>query len=94
MIEDCLYTNKSYPVDLLVRTSGEVRLSDFLLWQCNATNLTFVKKMWPEFSIWDFYMAILNFQLNFNLIEVKLKIKKKFFLIFFQRNYDNRCQNE
>jgi ditrans,polycis-polyprenyl diphosphate synthase len=33
LIEQCLYTSHSRPVDLLVRTSGEVRLSDFLLWQ-------------------------------------------------------------
>ncbi|RNA39840.1 dehydrodolichyl diphosphate syntase complex subunit DHDDS [Brachionus plicatilis] len=69
LIEQCLYTSNSFPVDLLVRTSGEVRLSDFLLWQCNATNLTFVKQMWPEFSVWNFYMAILNFQLNHHHIE-------------------------
>lgn len=33
LLESCFYTNKSRPVDLLIRTSGEVRLSDFLLWQ-------------------------------------------------------------
>ncbi len=33
LIDKCLYTGNSYEVDLLVRTSGEVRLSDFLLWQ-------------------------------------------------------------
>ncbi|CAF1102947.1 unnamed protein product [Brachionus calyciflorus] len=76
LIENSLYTNNSYDVDLLVRTSGEVRLSDFLLWQSSFSVLTFVKQMWPEFSIWNFYMAILNYQLNFDQIH-KLKISLK-----------------
>jgi len=69
LINNCLYTGDSNDVDLLVRTSGEVRLSDFLLWQTDFSVLSFVKKMWPEFSIWDFYMGILNFQLNYNAIQ-------------------------
>lgn len=72
LIERCLYTGNSHEVDLLVRTSGEVRLSDFLLWQSNFSVLSFVKQMWPEFSIWNFYMGILNFQLNYDEIQ-KLK---------------------
>ena len=36
LISKCLYTGDSYDVDLLVRTSGEVRLSDFLLWQVSS----------------------------------------------------------
>lgn len=50
------------PVDLLIRTSGEVRLSDFLLWQSSFSYLSFLKPLWPEFSIWDFYGAILQYQ--------------------------------
>lgn len=69
LIEKCLYTGNSHEVDLLVRTSGEVRLSDFLLWQSSHSVLSFVNQTWPEFSIWNFYMGILNFQLNFNAIE-------------------------
>lgn len=72
LIENCLYTNNSLDVDLLVRTSGEVRLSDFLLWQSNFSAISFVKKTWPEFSVWNFYMGILNFQLNSDNIQ-KLK---------------------
>ncbi|XP_077968427.1 dehydrodolichyl diphosphate synthase complex subunit DHDDS-like [Styela clava] len=49
-------------VDLLIRTSGEVRLSDFLLWQSTFSYLSFLKALWPEFSIWDFYGAILLYQ--------------------------------
>lgn len=73
LIEKCLYTGNSYDVDLLVRTSGEVRLSDFLLWQSSYSVLSFVKKTWPEFSIWNFYMGILNYQINLDTIN---KLKK------------------
>ena len=38
LIEQCLYSNKSRDVDLLIRTSGEVRLSDFLMWQVFTNN--------------------------------------------------------
>ena len=41
LIEKCLYTNNSFDVDLLVRTSGEVRLSDFLLWQVSGQMVRF-----------------------------------------------------
>lgn len=40
-------------VDLLIRTSGEVRLSNFLLWQCAYAEMFFVNKYWPEFSSLD-----------------------------------------
>jgi len=69
LIEKCLYTSHSHEVDLLVRTSGEVRLSDFLLWQANYSVISFINKMWPELSIWNFYMGIINYQLNFDYIQ-------------------------
>jgi len=69
LLEKSLYTSHSHDVDLLVRTSGEVRLSDFLLWQSNASVLSFVNQLWPEFSIWNFYMAIVNYQLNYSSIK-------------------------
>ncbi len=40
----------SKPVDLLIRTGGEQRLSDFLLWECAYAELVFSKRMWPEFD--------------------------------------------
>jgi undecaprenyl diphosphate synthase len=40
-------------VDILIRTSGEVRLSNFLLWQCAYAEMFFVQKFWPEFTPFD-----------------------------------------
>lgn len=45
-------------VDLLVRTGGEQRLSDFLLWECAYAELYFTDRMWPEFSRDDFARAL------------------------------------
>ncbi|XP_047989465.1 dehydrodolichyl diphosphate synthase complex subunit DHDDS [Leguminivora glycinivorella] len=50
------------PPDLLVRTSGEVRLSDFMLWQISDTVLYFTDVLWPEFTIWSLLAAIIHFQ--------------------------------
>ena len=48
--------------DLLIRTSGECRLSNFLLWQCAYTEFYFIDKFWPDFEKDDLYLAIRNFQ--------------------------------
>jgi undecaprenyl diphosphate synthase len=48
-------------VDLLIRTGGEQRLSDFLLWECAYAELTFSPKMWPEWTAADLAAAIENF---------------------------------
>jgi undecaprenyl diphosphate synthase len=45
-------------VDLLIRTSGEQRLSDFLLWECAYAEMIFTRRMWPEFSEEDLASAI------------------------------------
>jgi undecaprenyl diphosphate synthase len=49
-------------VDLVIRTGGEQRLSDFLLWECAYAELLFVQKMWPEFSSEDFAEALADFR--------------------------------
>ena len=60
--ESELYT-KNYPdPDLLIRTSGEYRISNFLLWQLAYTELYFSPKLWPEFKKNDFFEAILEYQ--------------------------------
>ncbi|KAL0883688.1 hypothetical protein ABMA27_015809 [Loxostege sticticalis] len=48
--------------ELLVRTSGEVRLSDFMLWQVSNSVLYFTDVLWPEFTIWNLLAAIIHFQ--------------------------------
>jgi len=48
--ESCLDTCNIPPVDLLIRTSGEIRLSNFLLWQCAYAELFFTKTLWPDFT--------------------------------------------
>ena len=45
-------------VDLVIRTGGEQRLSDFLLWECAYAELLFVKTMWPEFTAADLAIAL------------------------------------
>nr|CAD7591093.1 unnamed protein product [Timema genevievae] len=62
LISDCLYTNKSQDPDLLIRTSGEVRFSDFLLWQISCSCVYFTKVLWPEFSFWDMLSAVFYYQ--------------------------------
>ena len=49
-------------VDLVVRTGGEQRLSDFLLWECAYAELRFVDKMWPEFDADDLADAMADFR--------------------------------
>jgi undecaprenyl diphosphate synthase len=49
------------PVDLLVRTGGERRLSDFLLWECAYAELSFLPVMWPDFTPEVFARAVADF---------------------------------
>jgi undecaprenyl diphosphate synthase len=58
------YMNTSaYPdPELLIRTSGETRISNFLLWQLAYTELHFTETLWPDFRKENFYQAILNYQ--------------------------------
>jgi undecaprenyl diphosphate synthase len=48
--------------ELMIRTSGELRISNFLLWQLAYTELYFTDKLWPDFGKEDFYDAIIDFQ--------------------------------
>ena len=53
---------ESRDVDLLIRTGGEQRLSDFLLWECAYAELYFTRRMWPEFSPVDLHEAVEEFR--------------------------------
>ena len=50
---ECLEEQLGPPVDLLIRTGGEQRLSDFLLWECAYAELIFSRRMWPDFDAAD-----------------------------------------
>lgn len=53
--------NVPYP-DLVIRTSGEIRISNFLIWQIAYSELYFTEKLWPEFAREDFLKALLEYQ--------------------------------
>lgn len=56
-------TTKNYPdPDILIRTGGEYRISNFLLWQIAYTELYFTEELWPDFSKDSLYKAIIDFQ--------------------------------
>ncbi|VDI33933.1 ditrans,polycis-polyprenyl diphosphate synthase, partial [Mytilus galloprovincialis] len=87
LLEKSLYTGNSPNPDLLVRTSGEVRLSDFLLWQTAYSCLAFVKVLWPEFSRWHLYGCILHYQRNYKQLQ-KAKEQNEADQIRLQREND------
>ena len=61
-IEDNLYTKNIPDPDLIIRTGGDSRLSNFLLWQSAYAELIFFKKSWPEFTEKDFSEAFLDYK--------------------------------
>lgn len=62
LFEQHLYTAGVPDPDLLIRTSGEQRISNYLLWQLAYTELVFVDKFWPDFTTEDFMEALLTYQ--------------------------------
>ena len=62
MVSNYLYTKGQPDPDLLIRTSGEMRLSNFLPWQLVYSELLFVNKYWPDFSEEDLDLAIEEYQ--------------------------------
>ena len=60
--QDHLYTKGIPDPDILIRTGGNHRLSNFLLWQLAYTELFFVNKLWPEFDEKDFLKIIYNYK--------------------------------
>ena len=62
LFESQLYTNDLPELDLLIRTSGEMRLSNFLLYQLAYTELHVTNVLWPDFKEEDFLNAIIDFQ--------------------------------
>lgn len=61
-VSDHLYTKNQPDPDLIIRTSGEERLSNFMLWQAAYSEFYFTKRLWPDFNKRDLYEAIAAFQ--------------------------------
>lgn len=62
IFENNLYTNGMPNPELLIRTSGEYRISNYLLWQIAYAELYFTSKLWPDFRREDLFEAILDYQ--------------------------------
>lgn len=62
LFEDHLYTRDFPPVDLMIRTSGEVRISNFLLWQMAYAEMQFLDILWPDFTKDSFFQCIVDYQ--------------------------------
>jgi undecaprenyl diphosphate synthase len=62
IINEHLYTQNLPDVDLLIRTSGEHRISNFLLWQIAYAELYFTDVLWPDFKEQNLYEAIISYQ--------------------------------
>ena len=63
-LNEHLYTQQLPDVDLLIRTSGEQRISNFLLWQIAYAELYFTEELWPDFDQTSLYNAITDYQLR------------------------------
>ncbi|XP_060523236.1 dehydrodolichyl diphosphate synthase complex subunit DHDDS [Cylas formicarius] len=66
LLSKCLYTSDGTNPDLLIRTSGEVRLSDFLLWQSSNTTIYFAEVLWPEFTFYHLMAAVFKYQRSYS----------------------------
>lgn len=62
LLSECMTTRNIPDPDLLIRTSGEYRISNFLLWQLAYAELYFTDLLWPEFNVEEFYKAIVDYQ--------------------------------
>ncbi len=62
IFEEHLYTKNFPPVDLMIRTSGEVRISNFMLWQIAYAELQFLNILWPDFTKDTFFQCIVDYQ--------------------------------
>lgn len=61
-IQSNLYAHNKEDIDLLIRTSGEQRISNFLLWQISYSELIFTEVLWPDFTKSEFEQCILEYQ--------------------------------
>jgi undecaprenyl diphosphate synthase len=59
---DCLYAPEMHDPDLLIRTSGEMRISNYLLWQCAYSEFVFREELWPDFDRDAFEASLSEFE--------------------------------
>ncbi|KAG6646250.1 dehydrodolichyl diphosphate synthase CPT3-like [Carya illinoinensis] len=72
-VEKHMYMSVAPEPDILIRTSGETRLSNFLLWQTTNCPLYSPTALWPEIGLWHLVWAVLNFQRSYQYFEKKKK---------------------
>ena len=73
-IEKKMYISVAHNPDILIRTSGETRLSNFILWQTQSCLLYSPAALWPELGLRHLVWAVLNFQRHYHYLE---KMKKQ-----------------
>ena len=61
IVSEHLYTAEMVDPDMLIRTAGEMRISNYLLWQISYSEIWITQKYWPDFSIQDFHQSIKDF---------------------------------
>ncbi|KHJ74822.1 hypothetical protein OESDEN_25562 [Oesophagostomum dentatum] len=69
LISRCLDSRLSTDPNMLIRTSGEKRLSDFLLWQCSSSHVYFDDVLWPDFNYFHLCKAIISYQYHCNSVQ-------------------------
>jgi len=74
LINHCLDSRRSPQPDLLIRTSGEKRFSDFLLWQCCTCHVHYDDVLWPEFDYWHLCKAMFAYQRNRSSVEAIVRL--------------------
>jgi len=62
IVNNCLYTSNIPDPDILIRTGGHIRISNFLLWQISYAEIFFIEKLWPDFKVKDLNKIILKFK--------------------------------
>ncbi|XP_023290824.1 uncharacterized protein LOC105698423 [Orussus abietinus] len=76
LLSKSLYTGDLPEPDLLIRTSGEVRFSDFLLWQTAKCYVYFSDVLWPEFTGWDLLTAVFYYQRCYSDLQEIVKVQE------------------
>eukprot|EP01127_Copromyxa_protea_P019871 TRINITY_DN6539_c0_g1_i1.p1 TRINITY_DN6539_c0_g1~~TRINITY_DN6539_c0_g1_i1.p1 ORF type:complete len:289 (-),score=35.20 TRINITY_DN6539_c0_g1_i1:36-902(-) len=76
--ESFLDSSECIEPDVVIRTSGEVRLSDFCLWQTMSSCIYFCQALWPDFSVLHLFLSIIHYQQNFDVIQQRRKTMKRF----------------